>query len=191
MDQAKKFELNEKISRAAALILICCFAVSFVFTLLPRLPDYPTAPHEWRWFVISWNLGGPLMFIMVFRLHALRVLQDVIKRGRPTLGITLWVKFWLGVAMFFGLATLSSVVHNYSTYGFSPFTYLDTGCAATIAAWLALVMCTLSLTWMKPSKRVLHRVKRAREINRWLLAPSSLIFFVFTGLSSILMLFPT
>jgi len=189
MDSAQKFRLNNTFAYIAAIVLIISFALVFVFIVLPNLPDYPKQPDEWRWYAISWNLGGPLMFIIIFRIHTLRVLRDIIQKGRAFLGVTLWVKFWFGAAFIFGLVTLPFVIQNYVVHGAMSI-YANVGTALVIVAWLSLVASSIALLRIKCSKVMLPSVENAREMHRVLLAPSSIIFLIFTGLSSITILFP-
>lgn len=185
---AQKFKLNNAIGYIAIIVLIICFTLVFTFNVLPNLPGYPAQPDEWRWYVTAWNLGGPLMFILIFRIHMLRVLGDVIRRGRATLGVTLWVKFWFVAALFFGLATLPFVFQNYAVYG-AMSVYANAGIALVIAAWFSLVASSIAFLRIRCSKTMLPSVENARRIHRFLLAPSSIVFFIFTGLSSITILF--
>ncbi|MFB0499989.1 MAG: hypothetical protein ACETWO_01745 [Candidatus Hadarchaeaceae archaeon] len=189
MDSTQQFKLNNTFAYIAAIVLIACFVLVFAFNILPNLPNYPKQPDEWRWYAISWNLGGPLMFIIIFRIHTLRVLGDIIRKGRVALGVTLWVKFWFGAALFFGLATLPFVFQNYVVYGATSI-FANAGAALVIFAWLSLIASSIALLRIRCSKAMLLAVENAREVHRVLLAPASIIFFIFTGLSSITILFP-
>ncbi len=129
------------------------------------------------------------MFIIIFRIHMLRVLRDVIRKGRVVLGVTLWVKFWFGAALFFGLVTFPFVFQNYVVYGVMSF-YLNAGAVLAIVAWLLLIASSIALLRTRCSKAMLPSIENAREVHRALLVPASIIFFIFTGLSSITILFP-
>lgn len=188
MDSAQEFRVNNTFAYIAAIVLIICFALVFAFSALPNLPSYPKQPDEWRWHIISWNLGGPLMFIIIFRIHTLRVLEEVIRKGRAALGVTLWVKFWFGAALFFGLVTLPFVFQNYAVYGAMSI-YANAGTALVIFAWLSLIASSIALLRIRCSKAMLPSVENARSVHRVLLASASIIFFIFTGLSSIVILF--
>ncbi len=113
MDPAQKFRLANKLSYFAIGVLILCFLLTLVFALLPELPSYPKQLGQWRWFIASWNLAGPLMFIVVFRIHVLREMENIIKEVRPRVGVTWWVKFWFMAATFFGLITLPFLFRSY------------------------------------------------------------------------------
>jgi hypothetical protein len=189
MDSTQKFRLNNTFAYVAIIALVICFAWVFVFNVLPSLPGYPKQPDEWRWYITSWNLGGPLMFIVIFRIHTLRMLEEVIRKGRTALGVTPWVKFWFGVAMFFGLATLPFVFHNYAVHGAMSI-HASAGTALVIAAWFSLVASSIALLRVRCSKAMLPSLENAKDAHRALLVPSSIIFFVFTGLSSITILLP-
>ena len=130
------------------------------------------------------------MFVMVFRIHALRVIRERILGAKKVLGITLWVKFWFVAAMAFGMVTLPFLTNTYLIGGAAMPWHLSLGTAVVVIAWLALLSSTISLLKTRCSKILLPTVERARKIDRILLAPSSIVFLFFTGLSSITVLFP-
>lgn len=173
-----------QVGHVASIVLILGFFVSLVFTVLPEFPTYPSSAETWGWFITAWNLPGPLMFIMVFRIHALRVVKNRILKEKRALGITLWVKFWFTAAVAFGLLTMPFLVKAYLSGATIPW-YMTAGTAMIIAAWFALLFSTVGLINLRCSKSMLPEIKRARKIERVLLAPSSIVFLVFTGLSSI------
>jgi len=189
MDAAQRFRLRNDVAHLASIVLIACFFISLVFTILPRLP-FPTDPEGWGWAIASWNLAGPLMFIMVFRIHALRVIRGHVLKVKKVLGITLWVKFWFAAATIFGLLTLPFLVNTYLVGGAWMPWYLVIGTATVVIAWFALLYSTISLLRVRCSKAMLPAVEQARKIDRIILAPSSIVFLFFTGLSSITILFP-
>jgi len=189
MNAVQKFRLKNDVAHLASIVLIACFFIALVFTVLPRLP-FPKGSEDWGWAIASWNLAGPLMFIMVFRIHALRVVRGHALKAKRVLGITLWVKFWFAAAVTFGLLTLPFIVNTYLIGGAGMSLHLIVGTAVVIIAWFALLFSTISLLRVRCSKAMLPAVEQARKINRIMLAPSSIVFLLFTGLSSITILFP-
>lgn len=189
MNAVQKFRLKNSVAHLASIVLIACFFISLVFTVLPRLP-FPKGSEYWGWAIASWNLAGPLMFIMVFRIHALRVIEEHVLKAKKVLGITLWVKFWFTAAMTFGLLTLPFLANSYLIGGAWMPWYLIVGTIAVIIAWFALLFSTISLLRVRCSKAMLPAVEQARKINRILLALSSIVFLFFTGLSSVTLLVP-
>lgn len=117
MNSVQKFRLYTGAAHMASIALIAFFFVSLIFTFLPRLPGYPTNLESWGWFITAWNLPGPLMFIIVFRVHVLRVIRERILKVEKVLGITLWVKFWFTAAIAFGLVTLPFLANVYLVGG--------------------------------------------------------------------------
>ena len=188
MNAVQKFKLSNRAAHVASIVLIACFFLALVLTVLPRLP-FPTSLDDWGWAIASWNFAGPLMFIMVFRIHALRVIKERILKTKSVLGITLWVKFWFAAALAFGLLTLPFLADTYLIGGALMPWHTLAGTAVVIAAWFMLLFSTISLLWVKCSKAMLPAVEQSRKINRILLAFSSIVFLVFTGLSSITILF--
>ncbi|MDI6642969.1 MAG: hypothetical protein QMD95_02840 [Candidatus Hodarchaeaceae archaeon] len=182
-----RFKSLNDAAHVASIILIMFFFVSLIFTVLPNLPRYPTDPESWGWYIITWNLPGPLMFITVFRIHALRVIGERIQ-GKKVMGITMWVKFWFIVAISFGLLTLPFLANTYLLGGATMSWYMAVGTIMVVIAWFVLLFSTLSLLWVGCSKTMLAEVERARKINRVLLAPTSIVFLFFTGLSSVTIL---
>lgn len=190
MNSVKRFKLINNAGHLACIVLMVCFFISLVFTVLPRFPGYPTGLENWGWFITAWNLPGPLMFIMVFRIHALRVVRSRILKEKQILGITLWVKFWFTAAVAFGLLTLPFLANTYLVGGAAIPWHMIAGVATVVVAWFVLLFSTISLIRIKCSKTMLPAVEKARKIERFLLAPSSIAFLFFTGLSSITILFP-
>lgn len=190
MDLVKRFKLVNNASHLASAVLMVCFFASLVFTLLPVFPRYPTGSEKWGWFITSWNLPGPLMFIIVFRIHALRVMKCRIQKDKNILGITLWVKFWFIAAVAFGLLTLPFLVNTYLIGGAAMPWYMTIGTAAVVLAWLLLLFSSIFLVQTRCSKVMLPAVNQARKFERFMLAPSSIVFLFFSGLSSIAILFP-
>lgn len=189
VDTVQKFKLKNDVAHLASIVLIACFFISLVFTVLPRLP-FPKESEYWGWAIVSWNLAGPLMFIMVFRIHALRVINEHVLKAKKVLGITLWVKFWFAAAVTFGLLTLPFLANTYLIGSAGMSWYLIVGTVAVIIAWFALLFSTISLLRIRCSKAMLPAVEQARKINRILLALSSIVFLFFTGLSSVTLLVP-
>lgn len=189
MDAVQKFKLANDAAHLASIVLIACFFISLIFTVLPKLP-FPRGPEDRGWATAVWNLAGPLMFIVVFRIHALRVIAERIRKAGRVLGITLWVKFWFIAAIAFGLVTLPFLANAYLASGALMPWYVGAGVVCVIIAWFVLFLSTVALLKIKCSKAMLPAVEQARKIDRGLLAPSSLVFLFFTGLSSITLLFP-
>lgn len=188
MNSVKRFRLANDAGHLASIVLMVCFFISLIFTVLPRFPSYPTGGGNWGWFITAWNLPGPLMFIMVFRIHALRVVKSRIQKQKQILGITLWVKFWFIAAVAFGLLTLPFLANTYLVGGAAMPWHIATGTAAVIIAWFVLLFSTISLVRTEYSKAMLPIMGKARKIELFLLAPSSIVFLFFTGLSSITIL---
>ncbi|KXB01857.1 hypothetical protein AKJ44_02060 [candidate division MSBL1 archaeon SCGC-AAA261F17] len=136
----------------------------------------------------SWNLVGPLMFIVVFRIHALRRIFKTLM-SKPTIGVTPWVRFWFLAAMFFGLATTPYLAHSFLQNG-STFFLIDLLTLLTVVSWVLLVALTVWISRMssKHSSRKLKRVKKSQRAHQWLLAPSSAVFFIFTGIYSFIIM---
>jgi len=189
VDTVQNFKLKNDVAHLASIVLIACFFISLVFTVLPRLP-FPKGSEDWGWAIVSWNLAGPLMFIMVFRIHALRVIKEHVLKAKKVLGITLWVKFWFVAAVTFGMLTLPFLVNTYLIGGAWMPWHLIVGTVVVVIAWFALLFSTISLLRVRCSKNMLPAVEKARKINRILLAFSSIVFLFFTGLSSVTLLFP-
>lgn len=128
------------------------------------------------------------MFIVVFRVHALRRVFKVLTR-RPAIGVTPWVRFWFGAAVFFGLATIPYLTHSFLQEEGS-LHLADFLTFATIISWALLVALSLWLSRMrsKHSNKKLKSVMRSQETHKWLLAPSSAVFFIFTGIYSFIIL---
>lgn len=190
LNSIQKFRLYTGVAHVASIALIIFFFISLIFTFLPGLPRYPTNREDWGWFITAWNLPGPLMFIIVFRVHALRVIRDHILKVEKVLGITFWVKFWFTVAVAFGLVTLPFVANVYLAGSAGMPLHISAGVICVVLAWLTLLFSTMTLLRIRCSKAMLPAVEQARKINRALLAPSSIVFLFFTGLSSITILFP-
>lgn len=189
MDKVKKFESKNNAALFASMTLIVSFFVSFFLIVLPTFPKNPTNPEYWGYFISSWNLSGPLMFISVFRIHALRVIDGRI-RGKQTIGITLWVKFWFAASMGFGLLTLPFLAKFYLYDGASISSLSRLNIAIVVVAWITLLYSTLSMLQTKCSRGMEQSVKKARKNESIILAISSIVFLIFTGLSSIAILFP-
>lgn len=190
MNSVQKFRLYTGAAHVTSIALIAFFFISLIFTFLPRLPGYPTNLESWGWFITAWNLPGPLMFIMVFRVHALRVIRERILKAEKVLDITLWVKFWFIAAVAFGLMTLPFLANVYLVGGAGMPLHMSAGIICVIIAWFTLLFSTIALLRIGCSKAMLPAVEQARKINGVLLALSSIVFLVFTGLSSITILFP-
>jgi len=191
MRTARKLILNNKLAYLSIGALVFWFLLAFLLALVPELPSFPSSPDRWQWFVSSWNLAGPIMFIVVFRIHTLRELHNIIQRQKPTVGVTPWVRFWFGAAIVFGLATLLSVLWAHFGSQSAPTSlHASVLTIVPIIAWALLVYLSISLFRMreKCSKSMLNPLKKARPIHNWLLVPSSLVFFIFTGLHSFVIL---
>jgi uncharacterized membrane protein YhdT len=196
MDAARKFKLANKLSYFAIGVLILCFFLTLVFALLPELPNYPKQLGQWRWFVASWNLAGPLMFIVVFRIHVLREMENIIKGVQPRVGVTWWVKFWFMAATFFGLITLPFLLRSYVdpqalvSPGTSAPVYTNVGVVISIVSWITLISSSIFLWCVRTrgSKGMLPYVRHARTTHRWLLVPASAVFFIFTGMFSLMVI---
>jgi hypothetical protein len=194
MNQVRKFKLNNNLTYLAASVLMICFLLSFILVFFPNFPAYPRELEDWRWSVTSWNLAGPLMFIIVFRIQALRHLSESIQKVRGV-GITPWVWFWFMAAVFFGVVTFPQLIRSYiDPSAFeghsSAAVYSNVLTSVTIVSWFIVIALSLSLFHMKGRypKSVLRHLRKAQDNHRWLLAISSAVFFIFTGLSSLAIL---
>ncbi len=193
MEDVKRLALNNRLTYASFSVLFFFFLLSFFGTLLPMLPNFPTSVDRWPLFVTSWNLAGPLMFIVVFRIHVLRELHRTVQKQETIIGVTPWVRFWFGAAALFGFATIAAL--SWAVFGGVespiPVSSLILSLVPVIS-WLIIVAETRSLFLMrgKCTKRTHGPLVDARKTHEWLLVPSSLLFFIFTGLYSFVILVP-
>ncbi len=191
MHPNKRLALNNKLTYLVIGVLFSCFLLAFFLALVPELPDFPSSLDTWPWFVCAWNLAGPMMFVVVFRIHTLRELHRVVQRQDPIVGVTPWVRFWFGAAIIFGLATIVGLLWTYlGGQGAQVPLSASILALAPIIAWVMLISLSLSLFRMRrkyPESIRVH-LERARRIHEWLLVPSSLVFFIFTGLYSFVIL---
>lgn len=141
-------------------------------------------------FVSSWNFACTLMWIMVLRVQVFNELSDSIERKEPKRGVTPWVKFWFAASILIGAVTISYVIHSFAVEPFGGLTYLDVFTITSVVMWIVLITLSISLFFSrrKCSKMVLSEVKRAVFVHRWVLAPSSLLFFLSTFLFPIFFL---
>jgi hypothetical protein len=195
MNSTEKFNLSNKLGYFALIVLFTCFFLMCFATLLPKFPNYPTQSGEWEWFVSNWNLAGPLLFVMVFRIHAFRAIREKAEGRTALLGITRWVKFWFAAAIVFGIMTLSFVSRSYLINGFQGPMYETLGVGFISISWLVLIFSSLSTSNLSTSnvkceRKALPAIKRTQKIHQRLLFPASIIFLIFTGLSSLMILFP-
>ena len=193
MNDVKRLNLNNRLTYASFAVLFFFFLLAFFGTLLPVLPNFPTTPDRWPLFVSSWNLAGPLMFIIVFRVHTLREVHRIVQKQGPVIGVTPWVRFWFGAAALFGFVTIAAL--SWAVFGglgqpIPPYVLLVS--LIPVISWLVLVASTISLFLMqKKCTKATHPILiQARNAHEWLLIPSSLVFFVFTGLYSFVILLP-
>lgn len=165
-------------------VLVLCFVLTLALVVLPNLPRYPEDPSMQRAFVSSWNFACTIMWIMVLRIQVLHRLSDLVEQKKSRRNVTPWVKFWFGASMLIGSATIVYVLHNYAVAQVgSGVLIFDFMALASIAAWVALVALTISLfTVEKCSRKMQPYITDAKIMHRWLLAPSSMLFFFATFL---------
>lgn len=190
MHATKRLALNNKLTYLSIGALFSCFLLAFFLALVPALPSFPRSLDKWP-FVCAWNLAGPMMFVVVFRIHTLRELHRVVQRQEPIVGVTPWVRFWFGAAIIFGLATIVGLLWTYlGGQGAQVPLSASILALAPIIAWVMMISLSLSLFRMrrKYPESIRAHLDRARRIHEWLLVPSSLVFFIFTGLYSFVIL---
>jgi hypothetical protein len=183
LDETVKFVLLNAAGQISIVILATSFLFSFVFFVLPGRD-----PGVQGWFIIGWNLPGPLMFISVFRIHSLRAIHEKIVGEKNALGITRWVRFWFMVSIMFGLLSVAFLL--ISNLGSTLPLHLLLGTVGTVILWAILVSSTIILVKMKCNRKMLNQIERARERERILLALTSIVFLIFTGFSSAMISLP-
>jgi len=162
------------------------FLVSFILFVLPRFPSVLENSGEREWFIVSWNLPGPLMFISVFRVHVTRMLQEKLAR-RKVLGVTRWVKFWFIVSITFGIISLLSLLIYTNPTSLPPPTLL--GVIAVASLWVLVIGSSIIMATMSPTGSA-KSLDGLRQRERVILGLTSIVFLVFTTLSSIALSFP-
>jgi hypothetical protein len=188
LNAQKKFVALSTTGQLSIVALAAGFLLSFAFFVLPEFLGGSMGLPERGWFLVSWNLPGPLMFISVFRIHALRVISEHCSGKREVLGITRWVRFWFSISMAFGALSIAFLTLS-DLWGVLPLpTLLAT--VGIVALWLILVVSTLGLLKMGHYQGVLGSVERVRERERILLGLTSIVFLIFTGFSSIMISLP-
>lgn len=188
MDASRKFVILAMAGRLSIVILAVSFLVSFVVFVLPRFPAMGADSVERGWFIVSWNLPGPLMFISVFRIHALRVLHEQALGRKNVLRITRWVKFWFFVSVMFGVLSLAFLIISDLPSALP--SKLPLAMAGIAVPWIILVSSTITLFKMKLGREASSLIKSARKKERVLLALTSIVFLIFTGFSSIVLSLP-
>lgn len=187
MKEGKKFDLLNSVGQYSIVLLSAAFIASFLLFVLPQFRSISAASAEQSWFLISWNIPGPLMFISVFRIHTLRVINEKISGKRNAMGITRWVRFWFMISVAFGVLSLAFLI--VSNFGALP-SLLALSSVGIVALWLALVLSTVALLKMKHGKEILKNIERYKTRERVLLALTSVVFLIFTGFSSIVLSLP-
>lgn len=191
MNSSQKIRLNNYLSYLSIGVLVFYVIITLALVILPQLPNYPNKPGEQRLFVSSWSFACTLMWIMVFRIQAFNELSDAIGRKKPGRRVTPWVKFWFIASIFTGSAAITYVFHSFFTSGFSgSSTYTEVLPIISIAMWIMLISFSTILFFSrkKRSKKMISDVEKALLVHRWILAPSSLLFFCFTFLFPIFFL---
>jgi hypothetical protein len=183
LDVNKKFVLLSAAGQLSIVVLATSFLLSFFFFVLPG-----TGREEQGWFIISWNLPGPLMFISVFRIHSLRIIHEKTLGKKNVLGMTRWVRFWFLVSIMFGLLSVAFLL--ISNLGSILPLHLLLGAAMIVTLWTVLVSSTIVLFKTGGNRRMLNQIERARERERILLALTSIVFLIFTGFSSAMISLP-
>jgi len=163
------------------------FLVSSIFFVLPDFPNILQNSKGQEWFIVSWNLPGPLMFISVFRVHALRIIQEKLAGRKHVLGITQWVKFWFVVSVAFGILSVTSLLLYMNPTSLQPIVLL--GVLVIIILWITTVTSSIALLRQNREKN-LESVKTLRKRERLILGLTSIVFLLFTTLSSIALSFP-
>lgn len=184
MDQSKKIRLNNHLTYLATGVLIFCFALTLVLVILPQIPSYPGEPGERRLFVSTWNFACTLMWAMVLRVQVFNEISDRIKRREHVRGVTPWVRFWFIGSVLIGSATVTYVLHSFAATPRGSSMYTDVFAVISIASWIALMILSTLLFFSrkKCSKISLPEVEKALPVHRWLLAPTSVLFFFSTFL---------
>lgn len=163
------------------------FFLSFLLFVLPSFPDIVENSGQREWFVVSWNLPGPLMFISVFRIQALRSIMGRVKHENP-FNITRWVRFWFVTSLALGIFTLGWLVQYLHLASLS--LPLLTLTLATIVLWVVVALSSLGLTFTD-LKNSGEKLENALNRERMLLGLTSAVFLIFTSFSTIAMSFPT
>jgi hypothetical protein len=174
------------IGQFSIVVLSLIFLISFAFFVLPRFPSVLEGSGGREWFIVSWNLPGPLMFISVFRIHALRRIQELASRRRKVLGITRWVRFWFVVSVTFGALSLAFLLLYTNPASLKLLEFLSV--LLVIALWAAVVGSSLLLRL--GSYRNPRSIEALRKRERCILGLTSVVFLIFTTLSSIALSFP-
>jgi len=184
MDSSQRIKLNNNLSYFAIGILTSCFILTLALVILPQLPNYPNIPGERRLFVSSWNFACTLMWIMVLRIQVFNELSDSIERKEHRRGVTPWVKFWFAASILIGSMTIIYVLHSFAVEPSGSPIYMGALTILSVATWIMLVALSISLFLSrgKCSEEVLSDMKKALVVHRWVLAPSSLLFFLSTFL---------
>ena len=190
MDQLKKIRLNNHLTYLATGILIFCFVLTLVFVTLPQLPNYPNVPGERRLFVSTWNFACTLMWVMVLRVQVFNEMSDIIKRKENKRSVTPWVRFWFVGSVLIGFATVLYVLHSFVAVPSVGFLYTDILSAIAIVSWIALIALSVLLFFSRrrQSERTLPDVEKTLSVHRWLLAPTSVLFFLSTFLFPLIFL---
>lgn len=186
MNIAEKLRLNNRLTYLATIVLASYFFLVFGFVILPKLPQTPTELGEWRVAISSWNLGGSIMFTLVFRIQLLRGALDRLNNRKKKMQVTPWVWFWFAGLTVVGSLSLITVVYSYLFPGV--FTSRGSTIAhdfltiLSLALWAMLIVLSISLLRAhdKWPRKMAGEVKRALQIHRWLLAPSTIAFFIFS-----------
>jgi len=130
------------------------------------------------------------MWILVLRIQVFNELSDSIERKEFRRGVTPWVKFWFAASSLIGSVTIIYVLHSFAVESLGSSTYLDVLAMISVVVWIILIVLSISLflSRRKYSKAMLSNVKQAVLVHRWILAPSSLLFFLSTFLFPIFFL---
>lgn len=180
-----------RLGRLSILLLSVLFFITFFVLVLPSLPSFPNSPSDFGWVIPTWNLPGPLMFILTYRIHALRVIREKALGKKLIFEIPFWVKFWLYTSLAIGFFTISYTCAAIAL-GMIPLFYPATlGGFLVYILWASLIFSTVSLTQLSYKRKFAKIIDEEREKEKKLFYVTSAVFLVFTAYPSITALFPS
>ncbi|MEM3402880.1 MAG: hypothetical protein QW179_05515 [Candidatus Hadarchaeales archaeon] len=179
-----------RLGRFSIILLSAAFFATFFFFMLPTFPVLRNHIKNFGWVLPGWNLPGPLMFILTYRIHALRILREKALGKKTIFGIPFWVKFWFYTSVAISFLTIFYVCALIALE-IVPLFY-----PATLAGllldilWIALLFSTLSFSEMSYKRKFAKIIDCEREKEKKLLYLTSVVFLLFTVYPSLASFIP-
>ncbi|MFN4133340.1 MAG: hypothetical protein ACK4GQ_03115 [Candidatus Hadarchaeales archaeon] len=130
------------------------------------------------------------MFVLTYRLHALRILREKALGKKTIFGIPFWVKFWFYTSLAIGFLTIFHVVALVFLEIIPLFYPLTLAGFLVDLLWIALIFSTMSLTQMSFKRKLAETIDAEREKEKKLLYLVSVVFLLFTTYPSLVSFVP-